>query len=101
MSGLRETAAWQGLQAHFEKLRDTHLRDLFAADPERGERLVAEGAGLYLDFSKNRITDETLMLLGGLAHQRGVEERREAMFRGELINVPENRAVLHVALLMP
>jgi len=101
MSALRETRAWQDLQSHFENLRDTHLRDLFAADPERGERLRAEGAGLYLDFSKNRITDETLMLLGGLAHQRGVAERREAMFRGEHINISENRAVLHVALRMP
>jgi glucose-6-phosphate isomerase len=101
MSALRETRAWQDLQAHFEKLRDAHLRDLFAADPERGERLVAEGAGLYLDFSKNRITDETVMLLGGLAHQRGVVEHREAMFRGEHINVSEDRAVLHVALRMP
>jgi glucose-6-phosphate isomerase len=101
MSELREAPAWARLQAHFEQLRDTHLRDLFAADPERGERLVAEGAGLYLDFSKNRITDETLMLLGGLAQQRGVEERREAMFRGEHINVSEDRAVLHVALRMP
>src|SRR3954466_371852 len=101
MSGLRETRAWQDLQAHFEKLRDTHLRDLFAADPERGERLVAEGADLSLDFSKNRITDETLMLLGGLAHQRGVFDRRDAMFAGEHINVSEDRAVLHVALRMP
>ncbi|HET7417029.1 MAG TPA: glucose-6-phosphate isomerase [Solirubrobacterales bacterium] len=101
MSALRETRAWQELQTHYEKLRDAHLRDLFATDPERGERLRAEGAGLYLDFSKNRITDETLMLLGGLAHQRGVAERREAMFRGEHINVSENRAVLHVALRMP
>jgi len=101
MSALRETRAWQDLQSHFENLRDTHLRDLFAADPERGERLRAEGAGLYLDFSKNRITDETLMLLGGLARQRGVAERREAMFRGEHINISENRAVLHVALRMP
>jgi len=101
MSGLRETVAWQELQAHFEKVRGAHLRDLFAADPERGERLRAEGAGLYLDFSKNRITDETLMLLGGLAHQRGIFERREAMFRGEHINVSEDRAVLHVALRMP
>jgi glucose-6-phosphate isomerase len=98
---LRQAPAWAKLQAHFEKLRDAHLRDLFAADPERGERLVAEGAGLYLDFSKNRITDETLMLLGGLAHQRGVEARRDAMFAGEHINVSENRAVLHVALRMP
>jgi glucose-6-phosphate isomerase len=100
-SSLRQGPAWAQLQAHFEKLRDAHLRDLFAADPQRGERLVAEGAGLYLDFSKNRITDETLMLLGGLAHQRGVEARREAMFRGEHINVSEDRAVLHVALRMP
>jgi glucose-6-phosphate isomerase len=101
MSKLREVPAWGQLQAHFEQLRDAHLRDLFAADPERGERLRAEGAGLYLDFSKNRITDETVMLLGGLAQQRGVVERREAMFSGEHINVSENRAVLHVALRMP
>jgi len=101
MSALRETRAWQDLESHFEQIRDTHLRDLFAADPDRGERLRAEGAGLYLDFSKNRITDETMMLLGALAQQRGVEERREAMFRGEHINVSENRAVLHVALRMP
>src|SRR5215218_2948466 len=101
MSDLRALPAWGELQAHFEKIRGTHLRDLFAADPERGERLVAEGAGLFLDFSKNRVTDETLMLLGGLAHQRGVEARREAMFAGEHINVSEDRAVLHVALRMP
>ncbi len=101
MSALREAPAWADLQAHFEKIRGAHLRELFAADPERGERLRAEGAGLYLDFSKNRITDETLMLLGGLAYQRGVFDRREAMFRGEPINVSENRAVLHVALRMP
>jgi glucose-6-phosphate isomerase len=101
MSELRESPAWAELQAHFEQIRDAHLRDLFAADPERGERLRAEGAGLYLDFSKNRVTDETLMLLGALAKQRGVGERREAMFRGEHINVSEDRAVLHVALRMP
>jgi glucose-6-phosphate isomerase len=101
MSALRETRAWQDLQAHFEKLRDAHLRDLFAADLERGERLRAEGAGLYLDFSKNRITDETVMLLGGLAKERGLHQRREAMFAGEHINVSEDRAVLHVALRMP
>jgi len=98
---LRELPAWGALSAHFEKIRDVHLRDLFAADPERGERLVAHGAGLYLDFSKNRITDETLLLLGELARARGVEERREAMFAGEHINVSEDRAVLHVALRMP
>jgi glucose-6-phosphate isomerase len=98
---LREAPAWGRLQSHFAKLRRQHLRDLFAADPERGERLVANGAGLFLDFSKNRVTDETLMLLGELARERGVEERREAMFRGEHINVSEDRAVLHVALRMP
>jgi glucose-6-phosphate isomerase len=101
MSGLRETAAWADLQAHHEAIGATHLRELFAADPGRGERLVAEAAGLYLDFSKNRITDETVVLLGELARQRGVEERREAMFAGERINVSEDRAVLHVALRMP
>jgi glucose-6-phosphate isomerase len=100
-SALRQAPAWGELGTHFEQLREVHLRDLFAADPERGERLVAEGAGLYLDFSKNRITDETLMLLGGLAQQRGVVERREAMFAGEHVNVSEDRAVLHVALRMP
>jgi glucose-6-phosphate isomerase len=97
----REAPAWGRLQSHFAEIRQTHLRDLFEADKERGERLVADGAGLFLDFSKNRITDETLMLLGELARERGVEERREAMFRGEHINVSEDRAVLHVALRMP
>jgi glucose-6-phosphate isomerase len=100
-SALRQAPAWSQLQAHFERIRGTHLRELFGEDPERGERLRAEAGGLYLDFSKNRITDETLMLLGGLAHQRGVFERREAMFVGEHINVSEDRAVLHVALRMP
>jgi glucose-6-phosphate isomerase len=98
---LRETPAWGRLQAHFAAVRKRTLRELFDADPERGERLVADGAGLFLDFSKNRITDETLMLLGELARERGVEERRAAMFRGEHINVSEDRAVLHVALRMP
>jgi glucose-6-phosphate isomerase len=100
-SALRQAPAWSQLQAHYELIRGRHLRDLFAEDPERGERLVAEGAGLYLDFSKNRVTDETLMLLGALAQQRGVAERREAMFAGDHINVSEDRAVLHVALRMP
>jgi glucose-6-phosphate isomerase len=101
VSALRETLAWAQLEAHFEQIRGTHLREFFAADPDRGERLRAEGAGLYLDFSKNRVTDETLLLLGALAQQRGVVERREAMFSGEHINVSEDRAVLHVALRMP
>jgi glucose-6-phosphate isomerase len=98
---LRDAAAWGQLQAHFAEVRKRTLGELFDADPERGERLVADGAGLFLDFSKNRITDETLMLLRALARERGVEERREAMFRGEHINVSEDRAVLHVALRMP
>jgi glucose-6-phosphate isomerase len=78
-----------------------HLRQLFADDPSRGERLAAEGAGLYLDYSKNRITDETVRLLLGLAAEARVAERRDAMFRGEKINVTEQRAVLHVALRAP
>ncbi len=98
---LTEGEAWRALRDHAGDIRDTHLRDLFGSDPERGERLVADGAGLHLDFSKNRIADETVMLLGQLARERGVEERREAMFRGEHINVSEDRAVLHVALRMP
>jgi glucose-6-phosphate isomerase len=101
VSELREQPAWGKLERHFAEISDTHLRDLFAADPERGERLVAEGAGLHLDFSKNRVSDETMLLLGELAQERGVEERREAMFRGEHINVSEDRAVLHIALRMP
>ena len=78
-----------------------HLRKLFAEDPDRGERMSAEGVGLYLDYSKNRVTDETLRLLVALAEECGVPERREAMFRGERINVSEQRPVLHVALRMP
>jgi glucose-6-phosphate isomerase len=101
VSALRDAPAWGKLERHYEEIKEVHLRDLFAADPERGERLVASGAGLHLDFSKNRITDETVMLLGELAAERGVEERRDAMFRGEHINVSEDRAVLHVALRMP
>ena len=78
-----------------------HLRDLFAEDPGRGERLTAEAAGMYLDYSKNRVTDETMRLLVELADESGVPEHRDAMFRGEHINVSEDRAVLHVALRMP
>jgi glucose-6-phosphate isomerase len=98
---LRERRAWRELEAHHAEIRDRHLRDLFADDPERGERLTAEAAGLYLDYSKNRITDETLALLARLAAESGLAERRDAMFRGERINVSENRSVLHVALRMP
>ena len=101
MTALRERPAWAALENHYAEIRDVHLRDLFAADPGRGERLAAEGAGLYLDYSKNRITDETLGLLLELADECGLAGRREAMFRGERINVPENRSVLHVALRMP
>ena len=98
---LRELSAWGELERHREEIGDRHLRDLFDADPERGERMVAEGAGLHLDYSKNRITGDTLALLVALAEQSGMPERREQMFRGERINVSENRSVLHVALRMP
>jgi glucose-6-phosphate isomerase len=96
-----ETAAWGALAAHYQQVKDLHLRQLFAEDPSRGERLTAEGAGLYLDYSKNRITDETVRLLLRLAQERGVAERRDAMFRGDKINITEQRAVLHVALRAP
>src|SRR5262245_61283105 len=98
---LRSRPAWAALAGHYEKIRDIHLRDLFAADPDRGERLTAEAAGLYLDFSKNLITDETLDLLVDLAVQSGLADRIGAMFSGQRINTTENRSVLHVALRMP
>src|ERR1700761_2039505 len=98
---LRERKAWQALERHYEEIAGRHLRDLFAEDPGRGERLTAEAPGLYLDYSKNRVTDETLRLLLELAEESGVPERRDAMFRGEHINVSENRAVLHIALRLP
>jgi glucose-6-phosphate isomerase len=98
---LRERGAWKALEKHHAEVGDTHLRRLFADDPGRGERLTAEAAGLYLDYSKNRVTDETLTLLLELAGETGVEERRDAMFAGEHINSTEDRAVLHVALRMP
>src|SRR6267154_4383914 len=98
---LRQRPAWKALEQHYSEISGRHLRELFAADPGRGERLTAEAAGLYLDYSKNRVTDETMRLLVELATESGVPERRDAMFRGEHINVSENRAVLHVALRMP
>jgi len=98
---LRSRPAWTALREHYEKVGALHLRELFAADPARGERLTAEAAGLYLDYSKNRITDETIALLAELASQSGLPERIEAMFAGERINTTENRSVLHVALRMP
>ncbi len=98
---LRERKAWQALERHYADISGQHLRDLFAADPRRGERLTAEAVGIYLDYSKNRITDETVALLVQLAEESGVPEHRDAMFRGDHINVSENRAVLHTALRLP
>jgi len=98
---LRERPAFGALGKHHSELVGRHLRDLFAEDPARGERFCAEAAGIYLDYSKNNITDETLSLLLQLAEQSGLERHREAMFAGERINVSENRSVLHVALRMP
>ena len=98
---LIERPAWKALGAHFEKIRPQHLRGLFASDPERGTRLTAEGAGIFLDYSKNRITDETIQLLVQLAEECGLRSRIEAMFTGEKINVTEQRSVLHVALRAP
>jgi glucose-6-phosphate isomerase len=93
--------AWDALDAHYKKVSKPHLRQLFADDPERGERMAVEAVGLYLDYSKNRVTYETLKLLLRLAEQSGLQSRIEAMFRGEKINVTEKRAVLHVALRAP
>jgi len=98
---LTKKTAWKSLQSHFERIRDQHLRDLFASDPRRGERMTAEGAGLFLDYSKNRVTDETLKLLIELANECGLRSRIDSMFNGEKINITENRAVLHVALRAP
>jgi glucose-6-phosphate isomerase len=98
---LRERKAWQALERHYAEISGSHLRDLFAADPGRGERLTAEAAGIYLDYSKNRVTDETMALLIELAEESGVPARRDAMLRGEHINVSEDRAVLHTALRLP
>src|SRR5581483_5304337 len=98
---LTDSPAYRALQAHYEKIRNVHLRDLFQQDPQRGERFAIDAAGLYFDYSKHRITDETLRLLIALAQERGLAERRDAMFRGEKINVTEHRAVLHIALRAP
>jgi glucose-6-phosphate isomerase len=98
---LRTLPAWAALQKHQETMKGLHLRQLFAEDPTRGERLAVEAAGVYLDYSKNRITDETLRLLVQLAREARLQERIEAMFRGDRINVSENRSVLHVALRAP
>jgi glucose-6-phosphate isomerase len=98
---LPQRPAWRALQAHCPKVKDLHLRTLFADDPRRGQRLCAEAAGVYLDYSKQRVTDDTLRLLVQLAEESGLRDRIDAMFRGEKINVTEKRAVLHVALRAP
>jgi len=98
---LRRLPAWTALEQHYQAVTDVHLRQLFAEDPKRGDRLAIEAAGIYLDYSKNRITDETLRLLLQLAQEAGLWDRIEAMFRGDSINVSENRAALHVALRAP
>ncbi len=98
---LRQRTAWKALEAHYQKINRTHLRQMFGDDSQRGERLTAEAAGLFLDYSKNRVTDETLRLLRQLADESRLRDRIDAMFRGEKINTTENRAVLHVALRAP
>ncbi len=100
-NSLTQRKAWKGLAAHYKKLQKLPLRELFATDPKRGQRLTAEAAGLFLDYSKNRITGETLKLLAALAKESGLREAIRAMFRGEKINLTENRAVQHVALRAP
>jgi glucose-6-phosphate isomerase len=101
VQALRSRPAWASLEQHYRTVKDLHLRQLFAKDPKRGDRLTVEAAGIYLDYSKNRITDETLTLLLRLAEESGLRDRIEAMFRGDNINVSEKRAVLHVALRAP
>jgi len=101
MAPLTARPAWKALEAHHDKVRELHLRKLFADDPERGERMTAEAVGIHLDYSKNRITGETMTLLLRLAEESGLRERIDAMFRGEKINITERRAVLHVALRAP
>jgi glucose-6-phosphate isomerase len=100
-ASLTNRSAWKALAAHHERMRDAHLRQLFADDPKRGERLTAEAAGIFLDYSKNRITDETVALLLRLAEECGLRQRIDAMFRGDKINLTEDRAALHVALRAP
>ncbi len=101
MHAVTDTKAWQKLRAHHEEIKDAHLRQLFADDPHRAAKFSVQGAGISLDYSKNRVTRETIALLADLAKERKIAERRDAMFRGEKINVSENRAVLHVALRAP
>jgi len=101
MKDLTKRPAWKALSAHCKKIKPLHLRKLFAADPKRGQRMTLEAAGLFLDYSKNRITDKTIQLLLQLAEESGLRERIDAMFSGAKINITENRAVLHVALRAP
>ncbi len=101
LTPLRERSAWKELSAHYEQLRDTHLRDLFATDPRRGERMTLDACGIYLDYSKNRVTYDTIRMLLQLAEESGLRGRIDAMFAGKKINVTEDRAVLHVALRAP
>ncbi len=98
---LTARAAWKALDAYYQKIREWHLRTLFADDPKRGERMTAEAVGIYFDYSKHRITDETLTLLLQLAEESGLLGRIDAMFRGDKINITEKRSVLHVALRVP
>ncbi len=100
-SPLTQRPAWKALTAHYQEIKNLHLRELFAQDPSRGTRLACEGAGLFLDYSKNRLTDQTLHLLLNLANEADLEQHIQAMFRGDRINVTENRAVLHTALPSP
>ena len=98
---LTERPAWKRLEVHYRRARALHLRDLFADDRNRGRRLAAEAVGVYLDYSKNRVTDETVDLLTQLAEESGLRERIDAMFRGDRINLSEDRPVLHTALRAP
>src|SRR5215831_14770323 len=98
---LTQGAAWKAIQEHYEAVKALHLRDLFAKDPGRGSRLVCEAQGIYLDYSKNRLTDDTMRLLLDLADAGGLRAGIDSMFRGEKLNVTEHRAVLHVALRAP
>ena len=99
--GIRDTTEWQALSAHAEEVGGVHLRDFFAADPERASRMTLQAGDLVVDYSKHRVSGETIRLLLALAERAGVAARRDAMFAGEHINVTEDRAVLHVALRMP
>ena len=101
LQALTKRKAWKALQTHYKVIQELHLRNLFADDPGRGERMTAEAVGLFLDYSKNRITDETLKLLVRLAEESALQSRIDAMFQGEKINITEKRAVLHIALRAP